>query len=182
MILEGGSDIKARFNRWLCDAEIQERVRKSVPLATRYKDGWAVKTFETWRLTREKMAVSDQKIRCFKTPLENISADELNESISYFVFEVKKQDGREYPANSLHSLVSSLQRYLKTQCGKNFRFFNDDFFSKLRTSLNTVMKERSAAGIGVESKRAEVISLDEENRLWAKSILGKTVALSWSRC
>ena len=127
VILEGESDIEARFNRWLCDAEIQERVPKSVPLATRYKDGWAVKTFKTWRLTREKMAVSDKKIRCFKTPLENMSAEELNESISYFVFEVKKQDGREYPANSLHSLVSSLQRYLKTQCGKNFRFFNDDF-------------------------------------------------------
>ena len=119
------------------------------------------------------MAVSDKTIRCFKTPLENMLADELNELISYFVFEVKKQDGREYPANSLHSLVSSLQRYLKTQCGKNFRFFNDDFFSKLRTSLDTVMKERSAAGIGVESKRAEVISLEEENRLWAKNILGE---------
>ena len=70
-------------------------------------------------------------------------------------------------------MVSSLQRYLKSQCGKNFRFFNDDFFSKLRTSLDTVMKERSAAGIGVESKIAEVISLDEENRLWAKNILGE---------
>ena len=35
------------------------------------------------------------------------------------------------------------------------------------------MKERSAAGIGVESKRAEVISLEEENRLWAKNILGE---------
>ena len=66
------------------------------------------------------MAVSDKTIRCFQTPLENMLADELNELISYFVFEVKKQDGREYPANSLHSLVSSLQRYLKTQCGKIF--------------------------------------------------------------
>ena len=66
VISEGGSDIEARFDRWLCDAEIQERVRKSVPVATRYKDGWAVKTFETWRLTRQKMAVSDKTIRCFK--------------------------------------------------------------------------------------------------------------------
>ena len=127
------------------------------------------------------MAVSDKKIHCFKSPLENMSAEELNESISYFVFKVKKQDGRENPANSLHSLVSSSQRYLKTQCGKNFQFFNDDFFSKLRTSLDTVMKERSVAEIGVESKRAKVISLDEENRSWARISLRKTVALSWSK-
>ena len=89
-----------------------------------------------------------------------------------FVFEVKKQDGTEYPANSLHGLVCAIQRYLKSQCGKNFRFFNDDFFSKLRTSLDTVMKERSAAGIGVHSKRAEVATLDEEDQLWSKNILG----------
>ena len=37
VISEGGSDIEARFDRWLCDAEIQERVRNSVPVATRYK-------------------------------------------------------------------------------------------------------------------------------------------------
>ena len=74
----------------------------------------------------------------------------------------------------IHCIVWFLvYNVLQTQCGKNFRFFNDDFFSKLRTSLDTVMKERSAAGIGVESKRAEVISLDEEYRLWAKNILGE---------
>ena len=76
--------------------------------------------FRNVAFNQRKMVVSDKKIRCFKTPLENMSAEELNKSISYFVFEVKKQDGREYPANSLHSLASSLQRYLKAQCGKNF--------------------------------------------------------------
>ena len=35
------------------------------------------------------------------------------------------------------------------------------------------MKERSAAGIGVKPIRAEVISQDEEYRLWAKNILGE---------
>ena len=35
------------------------------------------------------------------------------------------------------------------------------------------MKERSAAGVGVESKRAEVISLNEKNRLWAKNPWGR---------
>ena len=88
-----------------------------------------------------------------------------------FLF-LKKQDGTEYPGNSLHGLVCAIQRYLKSQCGKDFRFFNDDFFSKLRTSLDTVMKEGSAAGIGVHSKRAKVITFDEENQLWSKNILG----------
>ena len=152
VIPEDGSDFEERFDRWLGEAELQERVRQSVPVATRYKDEWAVKTFENWRSNREKMALRDNSVACFKTPLQNMTLDELNESISYFVFEVKKQDGTEYPANSLHGMVCAIQRYLKSECGKNVRFFNDDFFSKLRTSLDTVMKERSAAGIGVHCK------------------------------
>lgn len=35
------------------------------------------------------------------------------------VFEEKKQDGQEYPGNSPHSLAYGIQRYLKTQFGKN---------------------------------------------------------------
>ena len=105
----------------------------------------AVRAFETWRLNREKIGLHDKSIRSFKTSLENMSAEELNDSMAHFVLEVKKQDGQEYPANSLHGLVCEMQRYLKTQCGKNFHFFHDDFFNKLRTSLDAVMKERSAA-------------------------------------
>ena len=48
----------------------------------------------------------------------NMSTDELNESMPHFLFEIKKQDGQEYPTNSLHGLVCGIQRYLKTQCGK----------------------------------------------------------------
>ena len=115
------------------DTEIQECVRRCVPSATRYKDEWASRAFETWRSKREKIALRDKSIRCVKTPLENMSAEELNESMAHFVSEVKKQDSQEYPANSLHGLVCAIQRYLKTQCGKNFHFFNDGMFNKLQS-------------------------------------------------
>ena len=36
-----------------------------------------------------------------------------------------------------------------------------------------MLKERSAAGIGLMCKRAEVITIDEENHMWASNILGK---------
>ena len=172
-------DIEERFDRLLNEAEIEERVRRSVPSATRYKDEWAVRAFEAWRSNRLTLGQNDCSIRCSPMPLQSMSAAELNDSISLFVFEVKKQDGTKYPGNSLHGLVCAIQRYLKSQCSKNFRFFNDDFFSKLRTSLDTVMKERLAAGIGVHSKRAEVITLDEENRLWSNNILGDGNGKSW---
>ena len=164
-------DVEERFDRLVNDGKIEQRVRQSVPSATRYKDEWMVRAFEAWRSNRLTLGQNDNSIHRFPMPLQYMSAAELNYSISLFVFEVKKQDGTEYPGNSSHGLVCAMQRYLKSECGKNVRFFNDDFFSKLRTSLDTVM-ECSAAGIGVHSKRAEVITLDEENRLWSKNVLG----------
>ena len=119
------------------------------------------------------MALRDRSIRCFNTLLIDMWADEISDSMSHFVFEVKKQDGTEYPGNSLHGLVCSIQRYLKTQCGKHCRLFNDDFYRKLRSSLVTVMRERSAAGIGAHCRRPKVISLDEENQPWSDKILGE---------
>ena len=169
----GEWNIDSRFDRLLCEADIEDRARQCVPAATRYKDEWAVRAFETWRSNREKIACHNESVRSFTTRLENMSADELNESMPHFLFEVKKQDGQEYPANSLHGLVCGIQRYLKTQCGKNFHFFNNDLFHKLRTSLDAVMKERSAAGIGLICKRAEVITMDEENQMWESNILGE---------
>ena len=35
------------------------------------------------------------------------------------------------------------------------------------------MKERSAAGIGLICKRAEVITMDEKNQKWGSNILGE---------
>ena len=130
-------DVEDRFDRLLNEAETEERVRQYVPSATRYKDEWAVRTFEAWRSNRLTLGQNDNSIRCFPMamPLQYMSAAELSNLISLFVFEVKKQDGTEHPGNSLHGLVCAIQRYLKSQCGKNFRFLNDDFFSKLRTSL-----------------------------------------------
>ena len=157
-------DIDSRFDRLLCESDIQERARECVPAATRYKDEWAVRAFETWRSNREKISRHDESVRSFKTRLENMSADELNESMPYFLFEVKKQDGQEYPANYLHGLVRGIQRYLKTQCGKNFHFSNDDSFHKLRTSLDAVMKERSAAGIGLSVKELKSSQWMEKTR------------------
>ena len=47
-----------------------------------------MRAFETWRLNREKIGLHDKSIRSFKTSLENMSAEELNDSMAHFVLEV----------------------------------------------------------------------------------------------
>ena len=57
---------------------------------------------------------NDNSIRCFPMPLLYMSAAELNDSISLFVFEVKNEDASEYSANSVHGLACFIQPYRNT--------------------------------------------------------------------
>ena len=66
-------DVEERFDRLLNDAEIEERVRRSVSSATRYKDEWAMRAFEAWRSNRLTLGQNDNSIRCFPMPLQYMS-------------------------------------------------------------------------------------------------------------
>ena len=53
-------------------------------------------------------------------------------------------------------------------------FFTDSKFRILRNTLNARMKLLTRAGIGVEKNRSEPISVDEEEILWSKGMLGNS--------
>ena len=72
-------DVEEKFDRLLNDAEIKERVRRSVPSATRYKDEWAMRAFEAWRSNRLTLGQKGNSIRCFPMSLQYMSAAELND-------------------------------------------------------------------------------------------------------
>ena len=46
-------------------------------------------------------------------------------------------------------------------------------FSDMCTALDNVMKERTVAIVGVKKHQASVISIEMENKLWEKGILGE---------
>ena len=100
-----------------------------------------------------------------------MSDEELNRSIALFVCEVRKANGSKYPPNTLHGMVASIQHYLK---GKKriVRLFNDGKFSFVRDALNAMMKESASDGLELTKKQGEIITLDEEEQLWSKGVLG----------
>ena len=72
-------DVEERFDRLLNDAKIEERVWRSVPSATRYKDEWATRAFVAWRSNRLTLGQNDNSFRCFPMPLQYMSAGELKQ-------------------------------------------------------------------------------------------------------
>lgn len=101
-----------------------------------------------------------------------MTKDELCYTLSRFVCEAKKQNGEDYPGDTLYELIISIQLSLEVDCGRQYKFLNDKAFSQLKNTLDSTMKERAASGLSLKRRQAEVISIEEENSLWDKGVLG----------
>ena len=171
-----------RFAMPVSDIETQAKIGDCVAKSTKYKDKWALNMFENWRQQRNKKvynvgAGSDclAGLQIIQNCLEVMSDEELNRTLALFVCEVRKIDGSRYPPNTLHGIVASIQHYLKGK-GRAVRLFNDDKFAYLRDALDAMMKESPSSGLGLTTKQGEVITLDEEEELWGKGVLGDSNA------
>ena len=138
---------------------------------------WAVNVFEEWRSARNRKANQDPTLGisaiCPGIPLCQFSKDELNFAISRFVKECRNKKGEQYPGSTLREIVLCLQMNL-SQLGFTYRFLNDPIFSQIRNTLDNTMKEIAENGIGMDTKQAEIITVEEENRLWESGVLGES--------
>lgn len=140
--------------------------------ATMTKMRSVVRLFRDWQAHRSRTAVEkpDLNMSPINVQLEAMTGDELNYAIARFVVEVKKENGDEYPGETLRGMVVMLQLYLET-LGREYKFLSDDFM-QLRNTVDTIMKERRRKGIGMTTKQAEIITIGEEDMLWEKGVLG----------
>ena len=64
-------------------------------------------------------------------------------------------------------------RYIRNECGHpEIDLFKDPEFADFRSSMVAEMKRLQSAGLGSERKQAEPLTLEEEEMLWQKKILG----------
>ena len=100
-----------------------------------------------------------------------MSKQEIAHTLTRFILEVRKNDGSVYPANSLHHIIVGLQRHIRA-CGCQVDLFKEEVFGDFRSSLDAEMKRIQGLGVGTRVRRAEIITVDEEEILWKKGILG----------
>ena len=92
---------------------------------------------------------------------------ELSHWLTRFVLEVRKKNGDLYPPNTLHHIVAGLQRHLRWS-GRPI-----DLFKDFQSALDAELKRIAGKGIGAKKRQAEVITEEEEQRLWEKGLLGE---------
>ena len=92
-------------------------------------------------------------------------------AIKRFITEIRKLDGSDFPAKTLYQIVICLQFHLEGN-GFTWKLLDDKDFTEVRFTLDNIMKERVSAGIGIRVKKADTISVLDEEILWKNCILG----------
>jgi hypothetical protein len=140
----------------------------AVPLAnTRKQTNWSVNVWKEWSDHHRKLNVYDSPAHLLilaKQPWE------FNRWLCRFVLEVRRKDGNEYPPNTLHQLCCGILRYVR-EIDPELDIYKQPSFSGFQKTLDSEMKRLRACGKGSTIKRAEPITLDEENSLWDQNIL-----------
>ena len=103
--------------------------------------------------------------------LDDMPVEDLNNVMSQFISEIRKEKVERYPGKTLHELVSSLQKYFEIR-GRKINFFTDAAFEKLGKALDLEMKVSARNSIGLKPKQAEVFMQEMEDSLWEKQHLG----------
>ncbi len=97
--------------------------------------------------------------------------DQLSDTLCHFLMEIWKQNGDEYPRETLYEIVLSLQHYMAMN-GRQLKLLDHPQLVKLWNILDNRMK-LSKAGVVCNWLQAESISVDQENHMWNTGLLGE---------
>ena len=139
LVVNCGQDKEGRLEI-NAEKDLVELFVQSVPKSTKEKAVWAFRLYERWALSGKGVYNPGKEtsivggILLVYSDLDTMPEEDLNEVLSQFIEEVRKQDGTRYPGKTLHELISSSQKYFELK-GRKVNFFSNEFFEKLRKSL-----------------------------------------------
>lgn len=104
-------------------------------------------------------------------PLEKIPGNLMCELLKNFIRDVKRKDGSEYEPDSISSIVSSVDRYLR-QLGYSHSIMSSAIFRDMREMIRTKRKELKSAGKGAKVNSCHVLSTKHIKQLWETGSFG----------
>ena len=166
---EGGAGLRQnRFAAPKTEEEVVAARKDSVPRKTQLDTKYCIKVWHDWRKYRNSVDTTSQVHEDFK----RLDKKKLSFWLSCFILETRKQDGSEYPPNSLHHIVCGIMGYLRQNGQPDIDFFKDPEFHETRASLDAEMKRLQSKGIGSKRHQAEPLTEREEDMLWTSGQLG----------
>ena len=156
----------ARFTAPVSDSDIESRRKEAVPKNTQRDTEFCIRVWNEWRKHRIQSSASSIPL------LPNITPSELQHWLTRFVLEVRKQDGTEYPPSTLLHICSGIQRFIRSNHCPEVDIYKDATFANFRNSLDAEMRRLQSLGLGAKKKRAEPLTIQDEEKFWENGLLG----------
>ena len=150
-------------------AEIDKHIKQRVPEKTKRKEKWAVDLFHQWH-SQWKIKL-DGELKVFDE-LEEMSESNLCYCLKFFIADIRKTTGERYPPQTLKSIFYMIQHHLQYEHKKNISLFKSLTFKEARDVLDAEMRLSAREGFVQIPKRAEEVTVHDEDSLWREGILG----------
>lgn len=91
-----------RFAAPMTEGELNVVINGRIPQNTKHVTNWGMSVWTEWCEERN-----------IKTPIEHMPDKDIDNNMAHFVQEARRKDCKEYPASSLHNIVTGIQRFLR---------------------------------------------------------------------
>ena len=121
-------------------------------------------------------------LRNFEENLETYDVRELDNVLSKFYAEVRKENGDEYEPDSLKVMQASIDRFLREK-GYPKSILRDNEFLSSKKVLEGKARNLRRDGLGKQPNKAKSLTEEEEKILWESGHLGEETLDLWrTRC
>ena len=157
------------YNFPLDTDSLTELGRKKFSGETEKKIGWVRHMFSDWKEVHNATGIDF--VECDLEKIISINVENFVFAMKRFITEIRKLDGTDFPAKTLYQIVLCVQFHLESK-GLIWKILAEKQFSEVRFTLDNVMKLRVSQGIGLTVKKADIISVVDEEILWERGVLG----------
>ena len=160
----------SRFSTTVSEEEVVKSSKGCIPANTARSTGWALRAFRDWADQRNKRFAEKCPRDLFDKPH---STDAICDTLQRFVAEARRTNGTPYPPKTLYQILCGLLRYFREVQPNppNFLDRKDTRFKKLHGTCDSVFRDLHENGVGSEKKSAQVISNENEDKLWQSGVL-----------
>ena len=159
------------------DKELTELSKGYTPANTSRSTKWALNVFDQWCQARNQRYPEDTVPEHLLTSCDPLL---LNTHLARFAVEARKTTGESYPPATVHQLLCGLLRYMRENVPgcPNFLDKKDSRFRPLQGTLDALFHQLHSDGVGVQTKHTEILTKEDEEKLWSSGVMGVTTPRS----
>lgn len=160
-------DVTENSSRRFATVNVESQIDNAQTTSVKRRNVWVKNIFNTWCEEKVKAGEIDSHLQ----QLEHFNNDEINDYLSKFILEVRKQDGTFYPRESLLSIAAGLQSIVRKE-HPEINLFNSYKTKRFTDAMDASMKMSTSSLPPKNCTKHKPISIFDEEEIVKSEILG----------